>query len=104
MATEFSAKAAAPDVAAHDPLVAVDARAELPLGVVDVEGAHVLQPEDAVHLPKRARVALFGRGVVAGRMQVLRIDADRDALARCDGTEQIPDVLEAPGPIAGTGA
>ena len=67
------------DLPFADVLVAVDARAERLLRVVEVKRADVVDADVPLHLVDRALVAVARADLVAGREDVAGVDADADA-------------------------
>src|SRR5581483_8841982 len=67
------------DVALADHLVAIDARAERALGVVQVKRLEVAQPDDAIEFFERALVAARRGPLDAGGEHVLRVEAHAEA-------------------------
>src|SRR5450755_3955229 len=85
------------DRAAADVLVPVDARAAGPLGVVDVHGRDARQTHGAVERGDRVLPPAAGDEVVAGRVDVARVQADADPPprgGRHDGAHDVAQVLE----------
>ena len=69
------------DVAVADVLVAVAAAAQLDLRVVGVHGDELVEADLLLELGHRQLEALGAGEVVAGRVGVLRVEADLDAVA-----------------------
>ena len=67
------------DLPAADVLVAIDARAELALAVVEVNRHQPRQPQQLVELPPERQIAFAIAQVVAGGEGVAGIDADAAA-------------------------
>jgi hypothetical protein len=72
-------------------LVAIDARAEALLRIVEVERADVLDADMAFEVVDRPLVAVARPQLVAGREDVAGVDADADALLVVD---ELPDRAE----------
>ena len=59
--------------------MSIDAAAERPFRIIEVERADVVDADVLVELLDRRFVALASANIVAGREDVARVDADTDA-------------------------
>ena len=82
------------DAALTDVLVAVDAAAERPLRVVQVEHLQSFDADETFELFEDARVALWRHDVVARRQQVTGVEADADTAGMFGARHDVRDLFE----------
>ena len=95
-----------PQLPLADVLVAVNARSEPLLGIVEVEALQPLQPDKAVELRHGVGIALRRGGVVAGGEGVAGIETDREFPWIFRAVDNCSQFLEGPpqvGPLPGGG-
>src|SRR5262249_39355118 len=80
--------------AAADVLVAIEARAERRLGIVEVKRKHALESHGGLALCHRAAVAGLGADVVAGREEMTGVEAHAQTLGPGGTLEQGAELAE----------
>src|SRR5262249_1500037 len=78
-----------------DVVVAVDARAQLFLRIVQMERREALDADELVEFLEHRRVALLGAEIVAGGERVLGVEADAEPFALLGRVDDVADLLEA---------